>query len=201
MRLIDLQPQLIIRDESLVENLSIDSKYVIYSGLGHVVLNVTEIKKDNTELLEKIKEVSKDNYFFRISIMMNNEEDKDVLYRIVNKNMFDFKPKILQDGNHCLLGIECYIVKLEKLSSSKNFKQVTQYHCTINHVNIDNNGDIHEEILWDKSKYGEIESFLPKELISFKPVLEFMRDKNFLEKRLYKLTSNSSTKKEKVSQE
>lgn len=190
MKILNISPQMIVRDEDIVEKLSIDTKYVIYSGLGHVVLDVNNLKENNKDLFNEIKREATDNYFFRISTMMDVEEDENVLYRILAENLYDFKPKILSETQHCYLGMDSYIVKLEKLSKSKNFQKVNQYHCTINRMTIDSDGNISTEELWSKEKYGEVEKFLPKELEKFSPIIEFMRNKNFLSLRLSKLKNS-----------
>ena len=195
MKIYDPCSQMIVRNENLVDELSIDSKYVIYAGLGHVVLDVMKLKEDNEVLFENIKKKEENNYFFRFSIMMNTEEDEDVVYRLLNDNLFDFKPKILTPNEHCFLGMKCYVVKLEKLSKSKNFKDVNKYHCTIKSLSLDNDGNIIEEEIWDKEKYGEIESFLPKELEKFIPILEFMRSSKFVSLRVNKLLEKNNQKK------
>lgn len=181
MKLLDVQTQLISRNEDLINDLSIDDRFVIYKGLGHVVLNAKMIKKEEPDLLNKVK--SKGNYFFRISFMENPNENKDEVRCYVSKDMQIFKAKRITKTDYlCFLGIDFTLITLEKIAKSKNFSEVSQYRCEIKNISIDDEGNLVEEVLWDKTKFGNIENFLPKDLSRFEPFIKSNRKKLYFKK-------------------
>jgi len=184
MKLIKKQPQMIVRNESLVEQIPIDSKYIIYSGLGHIVLDCNLLKDENMNLFNRIKEANPNNYFFRLSFMEDpNENINEVRCYLTNELQYLKAKKISKDNYLCFLGINFTIISVEKLSKSKHFDDVSQYHCLIKNIYIDNDmGEIKEEVLWDKTKYGNIESFLPKELTKYSSFIESSRKRLFYDK-------------------
>ena len=185
--------QIIVRDENITEKLSIANENIIYAGLGHVVLDTEKLHKSQPDILQTIITTYKNNYYFRVSIMVDPVADPTVNYRILNYSFYDYRPKVLKNGIWCHLGIEGYIVKVESQSQSKNFSKVIQYHCNISKIYIDENGSVKQEEIWDKVKFGEIEKFLPAELSNFAPIISFMRTSTFLEKRTMKVCGKSST--------
>jgi hypothetical protein len=74
-----------------------------------------------------------------------------------------FKPKVNGEVLY-FLGLNFVIIEIEKLEKSQNFK-IDNYRCTIKKITVDaTTGEIEEEILWDKTKYGRIENYLPTKL-------------------------------------
>ena len=183
MRLNSIQIQLIVRNENLIEDFSIDSHYVIYSGLGHVVLDSDLLKNSDLELFNKIKEENEDNYFFRASFMENPEDDKEEVRCYLTKELNFFKAKKINKTKQlCFLGIDFTIVTLKKVSLSKNFDDVPQYFCEIKNIRVDDDGNLEEDIIWKKTKYGNIEKFLPKELEKYSSCVESARKRIYFKK-------------------
>jgi hypothetical protein len=179
MKLISRQTQFIVRDENIQSTYSLDSKYVIYSGLGHIVIDSDLLEKENPDLIEQIKEDFEDNYFYRLSFIedpnINNNEIR--CYLTQDLNFFKVK-KLSKENKYCFLGREFNIVELKQFSTSKNFNEVPQYECTITSVIIDNKtGEITEGTIWKKVKYGNIERFLPKDLSQYTSVITSYRKK------------------------
>ena len=165
MKLQSTQRQLIIREEVTAEELGIGENAVVYNGLGHIVLDGEEV---DDEMLKSIKENYSDKYFFRLSFLEDFSQNKNEVRSYINeKNLTYFKPKILKGNLYCFLGADIVIVDLKRLSKSKTFKEVEQYQCCITRVSVDNNGKIEHETLWNKSKYGNIEKFVPKEFSKY----------------------------------
>lgn len=181
MKLLATQAQLIVRNEDLITDLSIDKRYIIYSGLGHVVLKADLLKEEQPEILEKIKKDG--NCFFRISMMEDLKENKNEVRCYLSKDLKIFKAKKIETEKLFFLGIDFTLITLEEISKSKNFQGVSQYRCEIKNLSIDKDGNIVEEILWEKTKYGNIENFLPKDLSKYKPFVKSNRKKLYFKKR------------------
>lgn len=184
MKLVKKQAQMIVRNESLVEQIPVDSKYIIYSGLGHIVLDYSLLKDENMNLFNRIKEANPNNYFFRLSFMEDPKENINEVHCYLTQDLQYLKAKKITKSNYlCFLGISFTIISVEKLSKSKHFNDVNQYHCVIKNVYIDNETyDVKEEVLWDKTKYGNIESYLPKELSKYASFIESSRKRLFYDK-------------------
>ena len=184
MRLTEMQAQIIVKDEDLLNKFSIDSKYIIYQGLGHIVLNANLLKEDEV-LFDKIKSEEANNYYFRLSFMEDPSLDTDELHCYLssdkeNNNLRYIKLKKLSKTNmYCFLGLNFTIISLKMIKRSKNFNDVPQYKCVIKNISIDKDGLVEEKEIWERTRYGNIENSLSKDLEMYKPFIESTRKRLF----------------------
>lgn len=154
--------QLVIKQELKKDDLPKEIQdNIIHFGLGHSVIKVTEVNKSHIDSL--IQNLEKDRYYFRMSFLedLATPSNKARIY-MTHEAKF-FKPKISKDYLY-FLGLNFVIIELTKVDYSENYK-VDSFKCTIKKVTVDAvTGDVSEELLWEKQKYGRIENYLPSKL-------------------------------------
>ena len=178
MKTNEITSQLIVNDENFLKDFSLDPKFILYKGLGHVVLdsNLRIYDKDNFN-----KILSEYEHFFRISITEDTKSNKNEKHLfLINKDKKLKSKKLNNTDNIIILGCKFYEIILIYLgqSNNKEFHNVQQYQCIIKSFDIDqDNGIIFEEEIWNKTKYGNIEKFLPSELKdNFSDSIESMKN-------------------------
>lgn len=146
---------------------------IIHVGLGHSVFEVDERNKQ--DLLELLEQYPTERYYFRMSFVENLSESTGSARSYMTHDGKFFKPKVSGKTLY-FLGLNFVIVEVERLDRSENFK-VDNYRCTIKKYTTDPvTGDVTEETLWEKTKFGRVENYLPSKLKEFSvPVYQCRR--------------------------
>jgi hypothetical protein len=157
--------QLVLKQEldrnELTEELKQD---LVHVGLGHSVFSVDPQSRGHID--ELISNYSEDKYYFRMSFVEDLTELNTTTRSYLTHDGKFLKPKV--NGNVLyFLGLDFVVIEIEKLQHSDKFG-LDNFHCVIRKLTVDaSKGTISEEIIWDKTKYGRIEYYLPNKLKAF----------------------------------
>lgn len=166
MKQLDRTIQLVLREE--IDPLAVPSKglreRILHVGPGHTVFEVAESDRD--ELLEMLQNYPENRYYFRMSFVEDlSERSQSARCYLTHDGKF-FKPKV--NGSILyFLGLNPTIVEVERLERSRGFA-MDSYRCTItSYSTCPSTGEVMETVLWDKTKFGRIENYLPERLKGF----------------------------------
>jgi hypothetical protein len=131
---------------------------LIHVGLGHSVFNVeADFRGQLDDLLARYPQ---EKYYFRMSFVEDLSRGDESSRSYMTHDGKFFKPKV--NGSILyFLGLNFVIIEIERLERSEKYN-IDNYHCVIRKITVDAvSGDVKEEILWDKTKFGRIENYLP----------------------------------------
>lgn len=167
MKLLDRTLQLIIKEEldnEAVKEMDLDG-CLLYIGPGHTVIDADKIARNGKkETIDGfLSDLDKSKFYYRLSFVENLKEPSSSSRCYMTHEGNFFKPRVSGDLLY-FLGLKFVIVELTANKQSKNFK-INNYCCTIKMITVEaKTGEIEEEILWEKSKFGRIENYLPNKL-------------------------------------
>jgi hypothetical protein len=143
--------------EALTNNL-------VHVGLGHSVFEVNPESRGQID--ELLKGYTEDKFYFRMSFIEDISEVTDTSRSYMTHDAKFFKPKVNVNTLY-FLGLDFVIIEVKKLEHSEKFG-IDNYNCVIRRLKVDAvTGEVKEEVLWDKTKFGRIENYLPSKLKEF----------------------------------
>jgi hypothetical protein len=167
--------QLVLKEELVREELTSQAlkDNLIHVGLGHSVFNVEQ--EFRGQLDELLSNYPTEKYYFRMSFVEDLSKATDTSRSYMTHDAKFFKPKVNGDILY-FLGLNFVIIEIEKLERSEKFN-IDNYRCVINKITVDAvTGNVTKELLWDKTKYGRIENYLPSKLKAYSaPVYQCRR--------------------------
>jgi hypothetical protein len=178
MKQIGQSLQLVLKEELDRDELGSQrlSDSLIHVGLGHSVFKVEDDCKE--EVNELLKKYSTDRYYFRMSFIEDLSQDADTSRSYMTHDAKFFKPKV-NGKTLYFLGLNFIIIEVERLQRSENFN-IDNYRCVIRKLEVNAaTGEIQEEVLWNKTKFGRIENYLPTKLRDFASAIYQCRCKLF----------------------
>jgi len=176
LKLINKILQLVVKEEielEILEGVGLD-QYLLHVGLGHTVLDASQIKLDGKKgILDNfVSRFDETKYYYRLSFVesLKLPSESSRCYMTHEGNFF--KPKISGELLY-FLGLNFIIVEVLSTNTSKNFN-INNYQCTIKKITVSAvTGDIVEELIWSKSKFGRIETYLPTKLKEYaSPIIQ-----------------------------
>lgn len=165
MERISCSLQLVLKEELDRESLETLKDGLIHVGLGHSVFNVTDENGKQLETL--LLNYTTERFYYRLSFIEDLTTKGHSSRSYMTKDAKFFKPKV-NGKTLYFLGLNFVIIDITKLERSENFG-IDNYKCVITEITVDaQTGDVKEEILWEKSKFGRIENYLPSKLADFR---------------------------------